>query len=103
MKIYRTLTPVKEVIEELGFTITYPFDDLLFIDTNAFVAQYVDDYNFDIHFNIDLQEDVMLDLEKSLVEKGNLKKLTFTTKGKFTFTQNPKNNEEVDVKFFPLN
>lgn len=99
--IYRELTKIKELIEELGFTLSYPFDDLLFIDSNAFLIQYNDEQinSFFLYFNDSLAQKAQDDLTDRITTLAMKKKMQITAKGQFQLTQKVGSEEELELKF----
>lgn len=99
---YRSLTPIKEVIEETGFNISYPYDDLIFIESNAFLIQYDDteENAMFLYFNKELNDATSKDLEKKLMQSGKKKKISIVTQGKFSLAQKENSEEELELKFF---
>lgn len=101
--IYRELTKIKEMIEELGFSLSYPFDDLLFIDSNAFLIQYNDEQinSFFLYFNNSLAQEAQDDLTKRITTLAMDKKIQITARGQFELTQKIGSEEELELKFIP--
>lgn len=99
--IYRELTKIKELIEELGFTISYPYDDLLFVDSNAFLIQFDDSKkdSFYSYFNESMNSNVVADLENKMKEHALAKKLEIISKGRFQMKQKEGSDEELELKF----
>ncbi len=99
--IYRELTKIKELIEELGFTISYPYDDLLFIDSNAFLIQFNDSKkdSFFAFFNESMNDAVVDDLDKKMKDLAFVKKLEVESKGRFKLAQKEGCDEELELKF----
>ena len=97
---YRSLTEIKELIEDLGFAISYPYDDLVFIDSNAFLVQFDDSKKFSyfIHFNSELKKGASEDLKKQLIESPKAKKLNLVFKGTYTIKQSEA-EEQIDLVF----
>lgn len=100
---YRELTKIKELIEELGFAISYPYDDLLFIDSNAFLIQFEDSIkdSFFVFFNDSMQKSVIEDLESKMKGLALLKKLQLKSKGTFIMKQKEGSEEELELEFIP--
>ncbi|MDM8159757.1 hypothetical protein QUH73_08035 [Labilibaculum sp. K2S] len=101
--IYRELTKIKELIEDLGFVISYPFDDLLFIDSNAFLIQF-DDANlnsFFLHLNDRLSKEVQTELKDRITSSSSEKGLKINPKGQFQLKQKEGSDNEVELKFIP--
>jgi hypothetical protein len=97
---YRKLTNIKELIEELGFAISYPFDDLIFIDSNAFLMQFNDEKAdaFFLYFNQDLHKDVMASIRESIASLSVSKKMEITEKGLFQWQQKAHCEDEIELK-----
>nr|WP_321452786.1 hypothetical protein [uncultured Carboxylicivirga sp.] len=97
---YRSLSEIKELIEDLGFAISYPYDDLVFIDSNAFLVQFDDSKSFSyfIHFNSDLKDAAKEDLKNQLVASKKAKKLNLIFKGTYTIKQSSE-EEQIDLVF----
>jgi len=97
---YRSLNKVKELIELMGFAISYPFDDLVFVDTNAFLIQYDDsnDNKFNVHFNTDLDLEAKNELMEQFKKAGEKKALSLEFKGLFNIK--PSESEgQIDIVF----
>jgi len=54
--IFRPLGIAKEIVEEMGLSISFEYDDLLFIESNAFLIQFNDEK--EKHFNIFLNKEL---------------------------------------------
>ncbi|TLX74126.1 hypothetical protein E9993_13590 [Labilibacter sediminis] len=98
---YRPLTPVKEMIEELGFTISYPFDDLIFIDSNAFLVQFHEskENTIGIYFNHELESSMEPDLRQSIGDIANKKGIQIEMKGKFSLSPKEEVEGELEITF----
>ncbi|MBN2598523.1 hypothetical protein [Labilibaculum sp.] len=99
--IYRELTKIKELIEELGFTISYPYDDLLFVDSNAILIQFNDlkKDSFFAFFNESMNDAVTTDLEEKMKGLALIKKLEIKSKGRFQMKQKEGSQEELELEF----
>ena len=97
---YRSLNKVKELIELMGFAISYPFDDLVFVDTNAFLIQYDDlnDNKFNVHFNTDLDLEAKNELMEQFKKAGEKKALSLEFKGLFNI-QPSESEGQIDIVF----
>ncbi len=86
---FRSLTPVKEFIEEMGFAISYAYDDLVFIDNNAFMLRYNDnkESNLFIHFCKDFPSEVKTNLKIRLLTISKRKGLTLDFKQDFELAE----------------
>ncbi len=92
---YRSLTEVKELIEDLGFNISYPFDDLVFIDTNAFLVQYNDEVENGIwvRFNSEIDEVAKKELTEQLKASPKAKKFKMKIEGSYTLQDSEEEGE----------
>ncbi len=99
---YRLLTPIKNFIEELGFNLSYPYDDLIFIDSNAFLIQFDDSKSdsYFVYFNSDMDAKSVITLEKRMMILADVKKIKLQAKGKFQLSQKEGSEEEIEIKFF---
>jgi hypothetical protein len=97
---YRSLNKVKELIELMGFAISYPFDDLVFVDTNAFLIQYDDlnDNKFNVHFNTDLDLEAKNELMEQFKKAGEKKALSLEFIGLFNI-QPSESEGQIDIVF----
>ncbi|MCU4162867.1 hypothetical protein [Carboxylicivirga caseinilyticus] len=97
---YRSLTEIKDLIEDLGFAISYPYDDLIFIDSNAFLVQFDDSKKFSyfIHFNSELKDGAKENLKQQLLESKKAKNLKIEFKGSYTIKQSSE-DEQIDIVF----
>jgi len=100
-KKFRELSPIKELVEELGFTISYPFDDLLFVDSNAFLVQFNDSEanSFFIYFNESLNPLAAKELGNKITSLACTKKIQIKLEGKFQLTQKNEHDEELELRF----
>lgn len=97
--VFKPLTVVKTVIEKLGFSISYLYDDLIFVDTNAMVVCYTDQANcYNVYYNADLEKDARVDIEQRLSGLGSEVKLKFDHKGSFEM-QEADEPGEVTLRF----
>ncbi len=99
--IYRDLTPIKEVIEDLGFNLSYPYDDLLFIESNAFLIQYDDKSSntFYVYFNKEMKEDDANFLQQRIIRSAAKNKLIISPKGRFELAPKKGSEEEIEIRF----
>lgn len=99
--VIRKLTQIKELIEEIGFNISYPFDDLLFVESNAFLIQFDDSKvnSFFIYFNEDLDSLAAKELGNKITSLAHTKKVQIKLEGKFQLTQKKGSDEELELRF----
>lgn len=55
---YRSIDNIKNVIESTGLSISYLYDDLIFVKHNAYILRFDDDRpnHFFLHFNVESDE-----------------------------------------------
>lgn len=97
---FRPLGLVKNIIEAIGLDITYLYDDLIFIEHNAFLLQMGADKHEEIGvwFN---EESTPADRPQMLLrleEEGRRYALSILEKGTYSLSDN-KNGEGVDIRF----
>lgn len=96
----RPLGITKDIIEEMGLSITHMYDDLVFIDYNPFLIQFDDNKpsSLKIFFNIDCKKDVAENLEQQLKNAAEKKKFSIINSGHFEMKQK-EGTEEIELKF----
>lgn len=82
-----SLTPLLNIVEEMGLEVTYVFEDLVFVEHSAFLFQFLEDQSIVLYFNKDCPNDDAILLEEQIIASGDKKKLTITRKGRFTVSQ----------------
>lgn len=92
---FRPLGLIKEVIEATGLTITHVFDDLVFIEHNAFFLQMGDrGEEVRLFFNTDSKIELRQEIAMRLAEEGRKLGLEIERCGTFRVAQ-----EEGDEHF----
>jgi len=68
----RPLPQAEEIVAATGLNVTYPFDDLVFVEHNPFLLRFDDDlFNFIyVHFNVDCHEDDKKQLLQTMENKA---------------------------------
>ncbi len=95
----RPLGTVMQMVEEMGSEVTYAYDDLVFINHNAFIVQFTDDPTcLNIYFNNAYKPDKIKILSEALLKQGPLHAFEVTMKGTYELEQ--KDGENLDIKFF---
>lgn len=93
------LTPLMQLVEEMGLEVTYAYDNLVFIEHNAFLFQFSKSTSLALYFNTDCPAEDMKSLEKKICSLGKNKKLSILRKGRFSMKQR-ENEENIDLAFF---
>lgn len=97
---YRPITRVQKVVESTGLSITYAFEDLVFIDQNAFLVQMKEKNDqIAIYFNVESDEKLRPEIMAKLVEAGREQELVIACEG--TFTLKDSDDEQIQIEFFP--
>ncbi len=96
----RPLGVAKEIIEATGLTITYTYDDLIFIEHNPFLIQFDDENpkNLKLFFNIDCEAGTVEQLEKQLTGAAFQRQFSITRTGQYELSQKP-GSEEIEITF----
>ncbi len=89
---------VSSLIEEMGLSVTYAYDDLVFISHNAFLLQFTDAPNEAfLYFNEQCPEDEAAKIEKDILALAEAKGLTIIPKGRYSLSQGEGDN--LDLRF----
>lgn len=97
---YRPLGLIKEMMERINLEITYVYEDLLFIEHNAFILQ-MGEQGEKIHvwFNTESEETARPGIITSLSEAAAPLSLIIDPAGLFELNQGPDDNME--LQFLP--
>jgi len=98
----KSLPPVGKVmnwLEAADFTVSYLYEDLVFVESNAFLICFgkSDPPEIQIHFNSECESAKAAELETVLLEEAIKHEIKPVKGGKFTLSQ--KNDEEIDIRF----
>lgn len=97
---FRPLGEILEIIQQIGFDISYAYDDLLFSSYNVFILRFdvSNQKQIWLHFNKDCQ------LEKRITIQEQLKKVSGKKfellDGSLFSVQQLEGKEEIELKFF---
>ena len=97
-----SLPPVGKVmnwLEAAGFTVSYLYEDLVFVESNAFLIHFdqSDAPGIQILTNSECDSAKAAELVKLLLIEAPKHELQPVSGGKFTLSQ--KNDEEIDIRF----
>jgi hypothetical protein len=95
----KPLGVVTEIVESAGMGISYAYEDLVFLEHNAFLLEFTaSDMELLVHINSEAAESEIKDsiarLKKMAMEKG----MTFSDGGRYTLTQ--ADDENIRIEFF---
>ena len=89
----RPLGVIKDLIESIGLDITYAYEDLIFIEHNAFLLQMAQEgTDLGIWFNTESNVEDRPNILAQLQQSGGTLGLDIDVKG--TYTMEPQNEEE---------
>jgi len=90
---------VSAVVAELGLSVTYVYEDLVFISHNAFLLQFTDKPNQALlYFNAECPDDEAEKLKAKIVSLGKAQDLEIIPKGRYELSQGE--GENMDLRFF---
>lgn len=90
---------VTEIVESAGMGISYAYEDLVFLEHNAFLLEFTaNDTELLIHINSEAKESEVKDFVARLQNIGAAHGLTFTNGGRYTLTQ--ADDENIRIEFF---
>ena len=82
---HRPLGHIREVINAMGLEITHAFDDLVFIEHNAFLLQMEEiGENVSLYFNTESDESARDEITEKLIEAGNIQELKISRQGTYS-------------------
>ena len=91
---------IKEMLDGIGFEITYAYDDLIFIEHNAFLLQMgKSGEDVRLYFHTDSSMEKREDITNLLKECGRQYRFMVDRKGTYTVSQN-KHKEDFQLDFF---
>jgi len=90
---------VTEVVESAGMGISYAYEDLVFLEHNAFLLEFTaKDTELLIHINSEAEKSEIQDSIARLKEIAGAHGLTFTDGGLYALTQ--ADDENIQIEFF---
>lgn len=96
---YRPLGLIKEMIETIGLEVTYVYDDLVFIQHNAFLLQMgKEGENVTVRFNVDSNPQARSELTARLQRAGTPLSLNIAEQGLFRLNESPE-EENIQIEF----
>ena len=86
-------------LEAAGFTVSYLYEDLVFVESNAFLIRFEQSNPFGIliHINIECEPAKAVDLERLLLKEAPKHGIKPLKGGRFTLSE--KNDAEIDIRF----
>ena len=93
---------VKTIVEAAGMGISYAYDDLVFLEHNAFLLEFTDnDKEILIHINREAEGEEIKDCVVKLQDVAAAHGMAFTDGGLYTLTQ--ADDENIRIEFFQPN
>ncbi len=91
---------IKEMLDSIGLQITYAYDDLLFVEHNAFLLQMGKlGEEVLLYFNTESAREKRDDITNLLKECGRQYRFQVNRKGTYSIVQNEQQNE-LQLQFF---
>ncbi len=95
---YRPLGILKNVLDSLGFQVTHCYEDLVFVEHNAFLLRMEEKgEEVSLFFNTDSEADKRAGIAEALYSAGSRYRLAITTKGTYRLTPNERNKNSLDL------
>ena len=96
---YRPLGLIKKLLENLGFSITHYYDDLIFTEHNAFLLQMGEKgEDITLVFNADCKTETRESITQALTSTGLEVGLLLRPQGSYKLTSNTE-NDTIDIEF----
>jgi hypothetical protein len=94
----KPLSRIQFLVEKLGLKITYAYDDLVFIEHNAFLIKMGDrGEDVFVYINVEADEKEYPAIIEKLIAEGANEELKVRCSGKFKLTD--AGNEEISIEF----
>jgi hypothetical protein len=98
----KSLPPIGKVmnwLEAAGFEVSYLYEDLIFVESNAFLIRFepTESQSISIYTNFECDASKALELGQLLIGEAQKHELMPVLKGVFTLSQ--RNDDEIDIKF----
>lgn len=98
-KDLRPLGKLVQIVQEMSLDVTYEYDDLVFIEHNAFLFQFLDSGIIGLYFNQQCPAKEAERIEAQVRSLGSGKKLVIERKGTYAMKQN-EGEETLEIEFF---
>ena len=98
----RPLGVAREIIEDIGSEVSYMYEDLVFVEHNAFIIQFddVNTTNLKLLINVECEEDAAQVFFEHLTAAAKDRKFTIEKGGKYKLKPND-SEETFDIEFLP--
>jgi len=98
--MFRDFTTAKNIIDAASYDVSYMYDDLIFVNHNAFILRYDDECenNFFLHFNNECDKKEIGNITSTLEKSALLKGVSITKGRSYTLTSIDE-NEELKLEF----
>lgn len=99
-QLYRPLGVLKEIIESIGLSLSYAYDDLVFVEGNPFMIRFDDDIpgHFFVHMNKECNPTDVIDLQNRIKNAATLRECTISISDRYYLEENAE-KEEIEVVF----
>ncbi|WP_419662020.1 hypothetical protein Dvar_24630 [Desulfosarcina variabilis str. Montpellier] len=97
---FRPLGYIRELVNAIGLDITHAYEDLVYIEHNAFLLQMGDSGEIvNLYFNTESVEEERDKIADRLSAEGQARQLTIIRKGLFSMRQKS-DGEHIEIQFF---
>ncbi len=94
----KPLSRIQILVEKLGLKITYAYDDLVFVEHNAFLIKMGErGEDVSVYVNVDADKKLYPAIIDKFVDDGKKEELIVTYNGKFKLTD--AGNEQIQIEF----
>jgi len=98
----RPITRIQRIVETAGLSITFAYDDLVFIEHNAFVLQMGEKgEDVFLYFNVQSDENARSGILSKLTDAAIAEEIILSCKGLYEISE-ASNEELMQLKFFPI-
>ncbi|MBN2711118.1 MAG: hypothetical protein JXR97_01595 [Planctomycetes bacterium] len=95
---YRPITRVVEIVKSTGLEVTHAYEDLVFVEHNAFLLKMGDKgEELFLYFNNESEKEKRTEIAKKIIEEGAEREMIVYRKGTYSVTQ--KDSEELELVF----
>jgi hypothetical protein len=96
----KKLGVVKEIVEAAGMSISYAYDDLVFLDHNALLLQFTEESDeLLLRTNSEADKRAMKEVAAVLKGLAQEKEMTFLDGGEYALSQG--DGENISIEFIP--
>ena len=101
----RPLGEIMDSLEQIGFTVSYAFDDLIFIEQLHFLLRFDehDTHKLEFFAHHETEENKQLELFNTIAEHVRKDALIIENAGTFELSESRKEEGNLDIVFYEIN